>query len=73
METPLIKGGWGVGPSKNWVTWGRDTKILLESGDNHEKGGCPFLLLYSSIAFTMGVRVCLSKGSDNRKKHFCFG
>ena len=36
---PLIKGGGGVGPSKNWVTWGGDTKNLLERGDNPERGG----------------------------------
>ena len=58
-------GGRGVGPSKNWVTWGVP-KLLLERADNSEKrgggvdveiGDCHFLLLYSSIAFTVKV-VC---------------
>ena len=31
-------GGGGLGPSKNWVTW-VEAKILLERGDNLEKGG----------------------------------
>ena len=38
---PLIKGGKGLGPSKNWVIWGRGgvPKILLERGDNSEQEG----------------------------------
>ena len=32
------KPGAGLGPSKNWVIWGRP-KILLETGGNLEKGG----------------------------------
>ena len=35
--SPLLKGG-GVGPSKNCATWGVP-KILLERGNNPEKGG----------------------------------
>ena len=63
---PLIKvrggrgwGGGGEGPFKNWV---RVPKIWLERQDNSEKGGdwrrnggTLFLLLYSSIAFTVCV------------------
>ena len=63
---PLIKGGAGVGPSKNRVTGGVP-KILLEREDNPKKvgegeliqkwgggGGVDtFLLLYSSNAFAM--------------------
>ena len=49
---PLIRG---VGPSKNWP------KILPEKDDNPEKRGeiATFLLLYSSIAFTLSVCVCV--------------
>ena len=39
---PFIKGvgkGVGVGPSKNWVTWGGSTKNFGRNGDNPEKGG----------------------------------
>ena len=37
---PIINGGGsGVGPSKNWVTWGGwDTKNFARKGDNPEKG-----------------------------------
>ena len=48
-------------PSKNWVTWGeggRVPKITLKIGDWYRNGGvATFLLLYSSIAFT----VCCEK------------
>ena len=34
---PLLK--MGIGPSKNWFTWGRGLpKFLLERGDKPEKG-----------------------------------
>ena len=50
---PLLKGG--VGLSKNWVTWGN---FFLERGDKPVKGGggvATFLLIYSSIIFTVSV------------------
>ena len=53
--SPLIKGG--VRPSENWVTRGV-WNFLLERGDKPEKKGfVTFLLLYSSITFT----VCVEK------------
>ena len=56
----LIKGA-GVGPSKNWVTWGVQN-FLLERGDKPKKRkwrGCHFLITNSSIIFTVcGENIC---------------
>ena len=58
------------GPSKNWVTWeGGVPKILPEKDDNPEKRGevATFLLLYSSIAFTLSVCVCVCVGGGGEE------
>ena len=57
VGTPRLAGGGGLGPSKNWVTWGGGTKFFARKGDKPEKGGVDveiggvqlFLLLYSSV------------------------
>ena len=56
---PLTKEGGGLGPSENWVNWGV-RNFLLEKGDKPVKGGwcrnggvATFLILYSSIIFTV--------------------
>ena len=72
VGTPLllkVGGDGGVGPSKNWVTWGGgDTKNFARKGGgvDAEMGGYHFLLLYSSIAFTecVSVSVCVCGGGE---------
>ena len=72
---PLIKGG-GLGPSKNWVTWGLP-KIFLERGDNPEKkgdwcrnGGLPLFYYFTVQFHLLCVCVCGGGGVKFALLHF---
>ena len=57
---PLIKGGGGVGPSKNWVTWGGVPKTLLERGVDVEMEGEFALSYYFTVQLHL---LCVGKKS----------
>ena len=56
VGTPFLLNR-GVGPSKNWVSWGGGVRnFLLEREESLKNGGvATFLLNYSSITFSLCV------------------